>query len=182
LPAARSFHPANCARQPNDCLWKAMHCASGPIRWSRKAIHTVWGAMNCPRKAIHWCRRAMNWPRRAIHWCRNAINCPQTAIFATSAASRSPLWHHVACLSRSDRDTTLRSSRLAAVRWPGASAPRASRVHVSVWPAREGRDRLSEERWPDPGHLDHSHGLTNLMVQVRLASVLSPAQVCHDRR
>src|SRR5205807_1696546 len=33
---------------------------------------------------------------------------------------------------------TLRSSRPRAVRWPGASAPRASWVHMSVWPAREG--------------------------------------------
>src|SRR5204863_4923976 len=44
----------------------------------------------------------------------------------------------------SKRGLTLRSSRLAAVRWPGASAPRASLVQVSVWPAREGRERLSE--------------------------------------
>src|ERR1041385_6875259 len=42
------------------------------------------------------------------------------------------------------RRPTLRSSRLAAVRWPGASAPRASHVRVAVWPARKGRDRLSE--------------------------------------
>src|SRR5438477_2607479 len=39
---------------------------------------------------------------------------------------------------------TLRSSRLAAVRWLGAEAPRASRVPLSVWPAGEGRERLSE--------------------------------------
>jgi len=28
----------------------------------------------------------------------------------------------------------LRTRRQAAVRWPGASAPRASQVQVSVWP------------------------------------------------
>jgi hypothetical protein len=39
---------------------------------------------------------------------------------------------------------TLRSRRHAAVRWPGASAPHASKVHVVVWPARGGRVRLSE--------------------------------------
>src|SRR3954453_12870521 len=39
---------------------------------------------------------------------------------------------------------TLRSSRRAAVRWPGAEAPRASQIQVSVWPAREGRARLSD--------------------------------------
>src|SRR5947209_19705621 len=39
---------------------------------------------------------------------------------------------------------TLRSSRLAAVCWSCASAPRASYVQVSVRPAREGRVRLSE--------------------------------------
>src|SRR3954453_10593884 len=39
---------------------------------------------------------------------------------------------------------TLRSSRRAAVRWLGAEAPRATQVRVSVWPAREGRARLSE--------------------------------------
>jgi len=44
----------------------------------------------------------------------------------------------------SGRGITLRSSRLAAVRWPGASAPRASQVHVSVRSARGGRERLSE--------------------------------------
>ena len=43
-----------------------------------------------------------------------------------------------------DRGLTLRSSRLAAVRWSGASAPRASQLQVSVWSAREGRERLSE--------------------------------------
>ena len=39
---------------------------------------------------------------------------------------------------------TLRSRRHAAVRCPGASAPRASQVRVSVPPALEGRVRLSE--------------------------------------
>ena len=39
---------------------------------------------------------------------------------------------------------TLRSSRPRAVRWPGASAPRASWIPVSVWSAREGTRRLSE--------------------------------------
>ena len=38
----------------------------------------------------------------------------------------------------SDRGLTLRSSRPRAVRWPGASAPRASWVQLSVWPARGG--------------------------------------------
>src|SRR5262245_23586544 len=45
---------------------------------------------------------------------------------------------------------TLRSSRRAAVRWLGAEAPRALQLQVSVWPAREGRARLSErtlDRW-----------------------------------
>src|SRR5204862_321525 len=31
-----------------------------------------------------------------------------------------------------------------AVHWPGASAPRPSRLRVSVWSPREGRERLSE--------------------------------------
>ena len=42
------------------------------------------------------------------------------------------------------RGTTLHSSRPRAVRWLGASAPRASWIRVSVWPAREGTWRLSE--------------------------------------
>src|SRR5437660_1413554 len=45
---------------------------------------------------------------------------------------------------RANGGPTLRSSRLAAVRWLGAEAPRASEVQVSVLSEREGRERLSE--------------------------------------
>src|SRR5437868_4413087 len=48
-------------------------------------------------------------------------------------------------LHSSQRDRpTLHSSRPRAVRWSGASAPRASLIRVSVWPGREGTWRLSE--------------------------------------
>src|SRR5437762_132833 len=52
--------------------------------------------------------------------------------------------------SESTNGLTLRSRRHAAVRWSGASAPRASRVHVAVWSARGGRVRLSERTLGGP--------------------------------
>jgi hypothetical protein len=53
---------------------------------------------------------------------------------------------------------TLRSSRLAAVRWPGAAAPRASQTQASAWPAREGRERLSERTLAAPAS-PHSNAI-----------------------
>lgn len=42
---------------------------------------------------------------------------------------------------------TLRRSGRAAVRWPGASAPRASQVQVTVWSARGAARRSAKERY-----------------------------------
>src|SRR5205085_11792243 len=51
---------------------------------------------------------------------------------------------HASANARKNGRLTLHSSRPRAVRWLGASAPRASQIQVSVRSAREGTWRLSE--------------------------------------
>src|ERR1041385_1625928 len=65
------------------------------------------------------------------------------------------------------RRPTLRSSRLAAVRRSGASAPRASQVQVSVWSAREGRERLSERTLAR--HNSTASGVQSYTVQLAVS-------------
>ena len=69
------------------------------------------------------------------------------------------------------RRLTLRSSRLAAVRWPGASAPRAPRVEMSVWSAPEGRERLSERT------LDGSAAASTRYHHSRRGHVVKPGKL-----
>src|SRR5438128_9649497 len=69
---------------------------------------------------------------------------------------------------------TLRSSRRAAVRWPGAEAPRATQVQVSVRPARGGRARLSERTMG--GLLLRIYDLGDARIR------LHARRFCHDSR
>src|SRR5438067_4236587 len=63
-------------------------------------------------------------------------------VILLSTRSRAPTHQRLSAPGTSR--LTLHSSRPRAGRWLGASAPRASEIRVSVWPAREGTWRLSE--------------------------------------
>src|SRR5436305_1200067 len=60
------------------------------------------------------------------------------------------------------RLTLCRSGR-AAVLWPGAEAPRATPVQVSVWPAREGRSPLSKRTLAAPDAADQTEPVNRRM-------------------